>query len=190
MIILKFMNGFGHRFLAEWAFEHLEIYDGATILDIGCGGGGNIARLLKRFPNSIVDGMDYSKTSVSLSGKVNSIEITNNRCHIILGSVNKIPLCPATYDVVTAFETIYYWQDIEKSFREVYRILKDYGTFYIVNGADAEKGNLWDKYIDNMHTYSYKEIENTLNKIGFKEIHIYREEKYPFLCISSKKVLS
>ena len=36
----------------------------AKILDCGCGGGANIRRLLKKYPQSIVKDVDYSAVSV------------------------------------------------------------------------------------------------------------------------------
>lgn len=44
----------------------------------------------------------------------------------------------ASFDAVTAFETIYFWPDLPKCFREVYRVLKPGGTFcgcFYVKGA-------------------------------------------------------
>lgn len=47
-------------------------------MDAGCGGGANIAKMLKDFPDSIVDGIDYSEESVSFSRKTNAHEQTSN----------------------------------------------------------------------------------------------------------------
>ena len=40
---------------------------------------------------------------------------------------------PGSFDVVTAFETIYFWPDIEHCFNEVKKVLKPGGQFVIVN---------------------------------------------------------
>lgn len=43
--------------------------------------------------------------------------------------------------VATAFETIYFWPDIEKSYAEVKRVLAPGGKFLIVNEDDGLSGN-------------------------------------------------
>lgn len=181
------MNSYGHEWLAEWVFDFIEICNGDSLLDIGCGGGGNISRLLQKYPHSSVYGVDYSPTSVALSKKINVKEIKNNRCRVILGDAQNIPFESNSLNVVTAFETIYYWQDIEKCFREVFRILQQNGKFVIVNGADAEGGWKWDKYIDGMHTYLPFELEILLRKTGFKRIKIFRKKEWHFLCVVACK---
>ena len=54
------MNGGGHARLAEWGLSHLTLTADANVLDVGCGGGANMARLLKRCPKGTVTGIDYS----------------------------------------------------------------------------------------------------------------------------------
>jgi cyclopropane fatty-acyl-phospholipid synthase-like methyltransferase len=46
--------------LPEWVFADLEIKKDAQVLDVGCGGGANVARMLEMCPEGIVTGMDYS----------------------------------------------------------------------------------------------------------------------------------
>ena len=99
--ILKFMNGYAHKDLAEWALRFIGIIDGESILDIGCGGGGNLSRFLRRFPNSTVNGVDYSTTAVELSKKNNVKEIERGRCKILLGDVQRLPFDSNLFDIVT-----------------------------------------------------------------------------------------
>ena len=48
----------GHARLAEWGMSHLEWQTNWVVLDIGCGGGANIAEILRRCPDGIVYGLD------------------------------------------------------------------------------------------------------------------------------------
>lgn len=185
--ILTFMNGYGHKDLAEWAIELIGIIDGESILDIGCGGGGNISRFLQRFPNSLVNGIDYSQIAVKLSKKNNAKAIAEERCKISLGEAQCLPFDSESFDVITAFETVYYWKNIEQSFREVLRVLKPKGKFSIINGADAEGGWTWDAYIDGMRTYKPFELEQILKQSGFDNIQILRKRDCHFVCIIAYK---
>ena len=51
------------------------------------GGGANIKRLLKKCPEGIVKGIDYSLVSVEKSKKVNEAAIAEGRCTVLQGSV-------------------------------------------------------------------------------------------------------
>ena len=70
-VMVNMMNA-GHAALAEWGLTHIEIQDDDFCLDIGCGGGANLKRLLKKSPNGRITGIDYSEVSVQKSK--NSIE--------------------------------------------------------------------------------------------------------------------
>ena len=60
---------------------------GRRVLDCGCGGGANIRRLLKKYPQAIIKGIDYSPVSVEKSKKVNETAIVEGRCTVLQGSV-------------------------------------------------------------------------------------------------------
>lgn len=185
--VMVFMNGHGHKYLAEWAFPFLNIKDGDSILDVGCGGGGNVSRLLAMYPHSMVKGVDYSQTSVDMSKKMNIVEIAKGRCEICIGNVINLPYDDGSFDIVTAFETVYYWPQIEVSFKQVLRVIKENGRFAIINGADAEGGMVWDKYIDDMHTYTASELEQLLISSGFARVEIIRNRAIHRLCVIAYK---
>lgn len=87
----------------------------------------------------------------------------------------------------TAFETIYFWPDIEKSFAEVRRILRPGATFLIVNEDDGLSGNneKWEKMIEGMHTYTPDELTAHLTAAGFKDITIRRNESKFWLMVTA-----
>jgi len=57
---------------------------------------------------------------------------------------------------VTAFETVYFWPELAQNFREVYRVLKPGGVFFICNEANGEttKDDKWTQIIDGMTIYT------------------------------------
>ena len=68
--MLKFMN-LCHAPLTNWGLNLVDIQDGWTMLDIGCGGGATLKRLLKRSKEAKVYGIDISDESVAKARKVN-----------------------------------------------------------------------------------------------------------------------
>ena len=51
-MMLRGMNG-GHTPIATWGLSLIRPADDARVLDIGCGGGANIARLLRLCPQGL-----------------------------------------------------------------------------------------------------------------------------------------
>ena len=186
-IMVNMMNT-GHSSMAEWGFEHIKIQDNDISLDIGCGGGANIKRLLEKSPHGKVTGIDYSDISVKKSEKKNKAEIKNNRCKILQGSVMQLPFADETFHLITAFETIYFWPNISKAFEQVYRVLKSEGTFMICNESNGEnsKDEKWTNIIQGMEIYTSEQIENALKKAGFLDIKMDKNKKN-WLCVVAKK---
>ena len=183
------MNGGGHAKLAEWGLSEVSIAENADILDVGCGGGANIARLLRRAPKGRVTGIDYSPVSVKKSREVNATAIADGRCQVVEGSADALPFEEGSFDLVTAFETVYFWPEIVKSFAGVRRTLKEGGRFVIVNEDDGLSGNneKWEKLIDGMHTYTPDELRTHLTAAGFRDIAVRRDEQRHWLCVTAEK---
>src|SRR5215467_6189560 len=106
--VLAQMNR-GHSGLTQWGLRHLQIARDATALDIGCGGGRTLATLAEIATMGKVYGVDYSAASVAASRKHNEGRIAEGRVDVQESSVSNLPFPPATFDVVTAIETHYYW---------------------------------------------------------------------------------
>jgi len=171
-IQLKSMNK-EHTPVSLWGLKHLDIQDDDIVLDIGCGGGININRMSKNAKK--VYGVDYSIESVNLSREVNRQEIYDGKVEILKGNVQDLPFEDNTFDIVTAFETVYFWPDIEKSFGEVKRVLKPGGIFLIgmeSNGNDNLTMKISEKLI-NMTVYNDEEITEFLKNNGYSQITVY-----------------
>lgn len=179
------MNGGGHARMALWGLSHIAISEDACVLDVGCGGGANIARLLQRVPRGRVQGIDYSPVSVAKSRQVNARAIAAGRCEVREGSADALPYGDGEFDLVTAFETVYFWPGIEDCFRGVRRVLKEGGRFLVVNEDDGLTGNnaKWEKMIDGMHTYTPDELRTHLGAAGFSDIAVHLDDRRHWLCV-------
>ena len=132
---LRMMN-LTHTPMARWNLSFIDFHPDWTILDVGCGGGKNIARMLKLSPQGQVYGIDYSEESVAMSRKKNG-KLLGSRCFIEQGNVMDLPYETGKFDLVTAFETVYFWPDLKKSFSEVFRVLKPGGMFMFSYGLES-----------------------------------------------------
>ncbi len=177
-----------HEPISEFAFEYVDVGKNDMILDIGCGGGVNIEKFLKLTANN-VDGLDYSDVSVKESIKRNQIAIDDKKCRIIQADVSDMPIDDEAYDLVSAFETIYFWPDIANTFREVSRIIKPNGQFMIAQGTDGNHPDdeKWLNSVEGMTVYTASELEKYLLDAGFVSVESYKKENDYILIVIAKK---
>jgi len=185
-LMLAGMNH-GHQKMALWCIEnHIKLSGNEDVLDIGCGGGQNIANFLKR-TNGKVHGIDYSPASVAKSLKKNKKAVTEKRSEIVQANVSAIPFENKTFDLVTAFETIYFWENIINDFKEVKRVLKPNGKFVVCNESSKMEGNeRWTNILD-MNIYTAEEIIDTMQQAGFADVKSYKKENTQQICVIGKK---
>ncbi len=187
-----------HESLAQWGVSHLDISKDDVILDIGCGGGVNVERFLKMTENKVY-GLDYSEIAVEKSTKLNQDAIDEGRCEVIQGSVSELPFEDNTFDIVTGFETVYFWPDFVNDCKEVRRVLKDDGIMFICNEAiPDEEDERQKELIDllDMKIFSEDEFDEYLREAGFSDIICFsksgpdsvdRELVTGWLCVIARK---
>lgn len=187
-IIMVSMMNIGHSAVARWGLRFLEVASDAKVLDCGCGGGANIRRLLKRSPGGTVTGIDYSAVSVEKTKKLNRVAIAAGRCTILQDDVVNMRFADDGFDVVTAFETVYFWQNLPQCFHEIRRVLKPGGCFLICNESSGKTAweKKWTDIIDGMTIYKDSELKTYLEQASFREIQIH-ENKLGWLCITARK---
>lgn len=149
----------GHTSVSLWALEHLDIKEDDVILDVGCGGGINLKRLHEKAPNATTYGIDYSSTSVEMSTKLNQTEVDNGSIVVEEADVQSLPFDDETFDIVTAFETIYFWPNIVNCFKEIRRVLKPEGLFVIILTTNGNYDNKYDELIEEVDCNVYDDVE-------------------------------
>ena len=186
--MLTTMNA-GHSVMADWGMGHLPQIESKAIVDLGCGAGRNAGELLKRCPKAKVTAIDYSPLSVEKARVYNSEAIAAGRCAVEEGNVADLKLPAATFDLATAFETVYFWPGLEACFAQVAKVLKPGGTFLIVNEADGEDatGKKFEKIIDGMKVYKAEEIQKALQSAGFGSTAAWHHPRKPWIAVMAIK---
>ena len=186
--MVTMMNS-GHSKLADWGISFLSLSKDAAVLDCGCGGGANLRKLLKHCPKGTVTGIDYSSVSVEKSKKLNAKAVAEGCCRVLEASVAALPFENHKFDVVTAFETVYFWPEVVDCFREVYRVMKNGGTFLVCNEAngDTNKNDKWTQIISEMTIYLDAQLKTVLEEAGFTNIQIHKNVHQDWLCVTGQK---
>ena len=172
-VMLRFMN-FGHAPLTNWGLSLVEIHDGWTMLDIGCGGGATLKRLLMRSKGAQVYGIDISEESVAKARKVNA-NVLDRQVFVTQGSAEKLPYDDNKFDLVTAVETVYFWPDLPNCLKEVRRVVKPGGRFAIMVEV-LENDSVWTDVVDGMTAYSPEQLKEMLDKAGFVKTELHRRK--------------
>jgi ubiquinone/menaquinone biosynthesis C-methylase UbiE len=171
--MLKFMN-LTHAPLTNWGLGLIEFQDGWTMLDIGCGGGATLKRLLKRSKNAQVYGIDISEESVAKAIEVNA-DMIDKQVFVQQGSAATLPYENAKFDLVTAVETVYFWPNLPYCLKEVCRVLKPRGHFAIMVEV-VDTNSKWTNVVDGMTAYTPEQLKTLLDDTGFVQTEIHRKK--------------
>lgn len=180
-----------HEEMAKWGVSHFNVKVDDSVLDIGCGGGVNVQRFSNIVKEGKSYGIDYSDVSVKKSTKLNQEAIDKGIVEIKQGSVSNLPYFDETFNIVTAFETVYFWPDFVSDLKEVNRVLKKNGLIFICNEAVHTEDNI-EKYKDivellDMNIYSEEVLKSSLEEAGFKDFKAFRKEGQDWICVLAYK---
>lgn len=182
------LRGMNNRYslLSTWGLSHVFFQRKRLVLDVGCGGGKNLKRLLNQSKNINAIGVDQSSESVKTSTRKNRRAVKSGRLQVVQGSVEALPFASNLFDLVTAVESVHYWE-IEKGLSEVYRTLKKGGQFLIVNETQTSDG--LGAYLAEVgfKVYTKQQLESYLKKAGFSKIRTDVNENGKWIAIVAEK---
>jgi arsenite methyltransferase len=134
-----------HWPITKPVLELMRIAPTENILDVGCGAGWLSRILAKGVPEGRVVGMDISDEMI-LHARRASVDFEN--LVFVVGEVNEIPWEANFFDKAISVESSYYWPDPPKGLRELFRVLREGGSAWI----------LINYYRDNPHSHQWGEM--------------------------------
>ena len=194
-LIVRNMNS-RHSKLADWGLTHVAVKPNDTVLDVGCGGGRTVSKLAAFANGGKVFGLDYSDASLSVARKLNARQIEQGQVEIHEGSVLKLPFPTATFDLVTAVETHFWWTDVPAGVREILRVLKPGGTLLIIaeiyKGAQSKMARLVEKHAprSGIKVLSPDEHRALFDDAGYMDVQIITEPEKGWICGVGNKPLT
>ena len=104
---------------------------GGYVVDVGCGGGGAILALAKRFPNSTFVGVDTSMNAVD-HAKRQAVESRVDNATFICGSIdNSAEFLPNDVDLVLTLDALHDFQKPRATAKAVYHMLRPNGAWIV-----------------------------------------------------------
>lgn len=107
--------------IADKIVKELNVLQG-TCVDIGSGPG-SLSIALAKITNLQMVLLDSSKEMHQYALNNICTNHLQNRCRLLPGDVHRIPLASNRVDLVISRGSVFFWDDLDKAFREIYRIL-------------------------------------------------------------------
>ena len=169
-ILLRSMN-IGHGRLHQWGLKAAGIQLTDRVLDVGCGGGKAISRILEETRREVA-GIDHSPEAVKTARSVNRAAVSSGRLRIVESSVESLPFRDGFFDVVTAFETTYFWPELQAGLTEIHRVLNRGGRLVIANEfADRASAGAWAGRL-NMRVPDSEALAGAAYEAGFLMVDV------------------
>ncbi len=188
--LVRGMN-YGHSGLTKWGLGFIDIPSDIDALDIGCGGGKTVKRLAGITTNGKVVGIDYSPDAVEVATKKNRALIDEGRVEIIQEAVSSMRFSDGAFDLITAFESHYFWPDFRNDLKEVYRVTKENGQLLIV--GTVYENDKFDRrnqrFVDagGMTYLSIEEFKDILEGVGYSQFDALEEKNKGWFAVKCKK---
>ena len=136
---------------------------GLDILDAGCGSGG-MTRFLARWGR--VTGIDVAPEAIAFARR-------RGVKRLVRGSVVELPLCSASFDLVTSFDVLYHVgvENDLAALAELHRVLRPGGVLQIRLPAYDWIRGAHDQAVYTRHRYTRRELMAKLEAVGFHVEH-------------------
>ena len=162
--------------------ECLNIKDNMKILDLGTGSGYLAFNIAKKYNNVTIIGLDIVKETLERNKEKAK---DNNLCNVSFISYDgiELPFDNKTFDMVITRYALHHFPNLDKTFNEIDRVLKNNGLLFISDPKpnDIDINRFVDKYMQkkkdgHIKFYTKEEFISLANKYNFKLIDSFDTE--------------
>ena len=160
----------GHLPIVLPVLDQMKLSAEENILDAGCGAGWLVRLLAERVPEGRVIGMDISDEMVRRARR-NYVDVEN--AMFVVGAVDEIPWDANFFTHVVSVESAYYWPDPARGLHEIYRVLREGGTAWVLINYYRENphSHQWGSVLTTpTHLLSADEWEALFSEAGFTNV--------------------
>lgn len=183
-IISTFIMNRMNQIQYKSVMNNLNCSEKDRILDIGFGNGYLINTLAKKNEGEFY-GIEISDDMLKTGCKRNSKLIKQGKVHLTKGNVMDIPFQNSFFDKVYTVNTVYFWENLDKSLSEIKRVLKPNGAF--INAIYSKQWLDGIKYTQyGFSKYTPRELEEATLRNGLNVFKVIETRKNISYCIISK----
>jgi ubiquinone/menaquinone biosynthesis C-methylase UbiE len=118
--------------------DALGVVRGDLVLDIGCGPGRSLQTLASLAQEGRIVGADPSALMAELAVRRNSALVRARRVEIVMASAASLPFADAAFDKALCVHVLYFWDDLDRAFAEIARVLKPGGKLALSFRTNAD----------------------------------------------------
>lgn len=163
--VAKMMNETNISMTKE-SIKALQLSDNESVLELGHGNAGHLSYLLDFAENIHYTGLEISETMKSEAEKIN--EKVLSQANFLLYDGKNIPFEDESFDKIMTVNTIYFWQNPLEFLNEIYRVLKDHGSFVLTFAKKDFMKTL--PFTSDFKLYNYEDIELLISQTNFKRM--------------------
>jgi len=163
--VAEMMNESNIRMTLESIYT-MNVSPGDHILEIGHGNALHLENLLNISENVHYTGLEISETMHEEAKIINQEYLEKGIAEFTFYNGIKIPFEEKSFDKIFTVNTLYFWENPVDFLKEIYRVLKDKGSFILTYlEENTLKKVPFTRYGFNI--YSQSEIEHFLAESGF-----------------------
>jgi SAM-dependent methyltransferase len=163
--IVGSLMGFANAKPNALAIAALDLRDGESVIELGCGPGHALQALLRlpRLKQAI--GLDWSETMLAQAARRNRVALKVDRLKLARSDLAKLPFADESADAVLAVNVIYFMS--ESSVSEARRVLRPGGRLvvYATHGSAMRRWPFASRH--SHHLFDGKRLAALLAEIGF-----------------------
>jgi ubiquinone/menaquinone biosynthesis C-methylase UbiE len=167
----------GHEPSFVQVMKWLGPLNGDRCLEIGCGGGVLLERVLTAGAGSVA-GLDHSPDMLALSMKRNAEALATERLALKLGDASSIPWADQSFDAVFTANMFFYVEDPAAVLDEVFRVLRPGGRLVIHTAPgplprpSLKKWWVLIPMISAMNVHTDEEMADLYKNAGFTDVTV------------------
>jgi SAM-dependent methyltransferase len=116
----------------RWAVDLLDIQPTDRVLELGCGPGVAMTRLLDRACRGLVVGLDHSDVMIRVAQRRNEAAAREGRLRLVHDSIEQVSRVKGPFDAALAVNTVGFWPEPSERVREIAGLLRSGGRIALV----------------------------------------------------------